>query len=521
MLYQHQPHHQTSERNMLKLYTDLEIPQLKITLKQPLGLFINNEFCPSSDGKTIETINPTTGEPITSFQAASEKDVDKAVEAARNAFEGVWSKTSSEQRGIYLSNLLKLIEEEQDTLAALETLDTGKPFYSNSKGDLTQILQLTRYFAGSADKFNKGSTIPLTFERFAYTLRVPFGVVAQIVPWNYPLAMACWKLQGALAAGNTVIIKPAENTSLSLLYFSTLIKKAGFPPGVVNVLPGYGSVVGQALASHMDIDKVSFTGSTKIGGSVLEASGQSNLKDVTLECGGKSPALVFEDAELDKAINWIAAGIFYNSGQNCTANSRVYVQSSIYDTFVKKFKETAKKDWDIAGNFDPFDKDCVVGPVISSTQYDRIKGFIEIGEKEEKLSSYQTSEFPNGKTKGYFIPPTIFTDVPQTSRLLQEEIFGPVVVVSKFETYDDALKLANDTCYGLASAVFTKDVKKAHMFARDIKAGTVWINSSNDEDVTVPFGGFKMSGIGRELGQSGVDTYLQTKAVHVNLSSDN
>ncbi|AJS94060.1 Ald2p, partial [Saccharomyces cerevisiae YJM1434] len=322
-------------------------------------------------------------------------------------------------------------------------------------------------------------------------------------------------------AGNTVIIKPAENTSLSLLYFATLIKKAGFPPGVVNVIPGYGSVVGKALGTHMDIDKISFTGSTKVGGSVLEASGQSNLKDITLECGGKSPALVFEDADLDKAIEWVANGIFFNSGQICTANSRVYVQSSIYDKFVEKFKETAKKEWDVAGKFDPFDEKCIVGPVISSTQYDRIKSYIERGKKEEKLDMFQTSEFPVSGAKGYFIPPTIFTDVPETSKLLRDEIFGPVVVVSKFTNYDDALKLANDTCYGLASAVFTKDVKKAHMFARDIKAGTVWINSSNDEDVTVPFGGFKMSGIGRELGQSGVDTYLQTKAVHINLSLDN
>ncbi|CAI1643366.1 hypothetical protein SEUBUCD646_0M03060 [Saccharomyces eubayanus] len=505
---------------MPKLYTDLEIPQLKISVKQPLGLFINNEFCPSSDGKTIETVNPSTGEVITSFQAASEKDVDKAVIAARNAFENVWSKTSAEQRGIYLSKLLKLIEEEQDTLAALETIDSGKPFHSNAKQDIAEIIELTRYYAGSVDKFNRGETIPLNSEKLAYTLKVPFGVVAQIVPWNYPLAMASRKLQGALAAGNTVLIKPAENTSLSLLYFATLIKKAGFPPGVVNVVPGYGSIVGKALGTHMDIDKISFTGSTKVGGSVLEASGQSNLKDVTLECGGKSPALVFEDADLDKAVDWIAAGIFYNSGQVCTANSRVYVQSSIYDKFVKKFKEIAKKDWDVSGNFDPFDEKCLVGPVISSTQYDRIKEFIELGKKEEKLSMFQTTEFPIEQTKGYFIPPTIFTDVPQSSRLLQEEIFGPVVVVSKFENYDDAMKLANDTCYGLASAIFTRDVKKAHMFARDIKAGTVWVNSSNDEDVKVPFGGFKMSGIGRESGESGVDNYLQTKSVHVNISLD-
>ncbi|AJS63342.1 Ald3p [Saccharomyces cerevisiae YJM244] len=505
---------------MPTLYTDIEIPQLKISLKQPLGLFINNEFCPSSDGKTIETVNPATGEPITSFQAANEKDVDKAVKAARAAFDNVWSKTSSEQRGIYLSNLLKLIEEEQDTLAALETLDAGKPFHSNAKQDLAQIIELTRYYAGAVDKFNMGETIPLTFNKFAYTLKVPFGVVAQIVPWNYPLAMACWKLQGALAAGNTVIIKPAENTSLSLLYFATLIKKAGFPPGVVNIVPGYGSLVGQALASHMDIDKISFTGSTKVGGFVLEASGQSNLKDVTLECGGKSPALVFEDADLDKAIEWVANGIFFNSGQICTANSRVYVQSSIYDKFVEKFKETAKKEWDVAEKFDPFDEKCIVGPVISSTQYDRIKSYIERGKKEEKLDMFQTSEFPVSGAKGYFIPPTIFTDVPETSKLLRDEIFGPVVVVSKFTNYDDALKLANDTCYGLASAVFTKDVKKAHMFARDIKAGTVWINQTNQEEAKVPFGGFKMSGIGRESGDTGVDNYLQIKSVHVDLSLD-
>ncbi|CEP61492.1 uncharacterized protein LALA0_S03e04060g [Lachancea lanzarotensis] len=500
----------------MSLFTDISIPQLNITYKQPLGLYINNEFVASSDHKQIETVNPATNTVITSFYAASDADVNTAVTAARQAYEQVWSKTSAEHRGRLLHNLGQLIVENKELLAAIETLDSGKPYYTNALADLDQISQLTTYYAGAADKYNKGQMIPISHEKYAYTVRSPYGVVAQIVPWNYPLAMASWKIQGALAAGNTIVIKPAENTSLSLLYFAQLIEKAGFPPGVVNVLPGLGAVTGSSLASHTDVDKIAFTGSTAVGQKIMALAATSNLKAVTLECGGKSPAVIFDDANLDEAVKWTTAGIFYNSGQNCTANSRLLVHESVYDEFLEKFTKYAQEEWKFGSSLDPFDESCTVGPVISKAQYDRIQGYIEHGKSQEKLSSKEIGS--PVESEGFFIPPTIFIDVTAESKLAQEEIFGPVAVVLKFKDYDEAIALANNNAYGLASAVFTEDIRKANFFARDIRAGTVWINSSNDEEISVPFGGFKMSGIGRELGESGLEAYTQTKAVHVNIS---
>ncbi|CCK71868.1 uncharacterized protein KNAG_0I00770 [Huiozyma naganishii CBS 8797] len=505
------------------MYKSIEIPQLELKVKQPVGLFINNEFVKSSDGETIESINPSTNKRITSFYAASEEDVDSAVQAASAAYRKVWSKTSPADRNKLLYKLSTLIEREKTTLAALDAIDAGKPYHSNALQDIEQVLDLTRYFAGSADKYTHGEVIPLNDEKYAYTIKAPFGVVAQIVPWNYPFAMASWKMQGALAAGNCIIIKPADNTSLSLLYAAQLFKEAGFPPGVVNVLPGLGNVTGTALCKHPRISKISFTGSTAVGGKVLESSGQSNLKDVTLECGGKSPAVVFADCDLDKAVEWTASGIFYNSGQNCTANSRIYVQEAVYDDFLKRFRKHVSETWTFGSKFDVFDPECTVGPVVSETQFKRIHAMTNAEQctDDDNPSEWvktQTCEYPTeSQSKGFFIPPTIFTNVKQSSSLMQNEIFGPVVVVAPFKEYDEAIELANDSDYGLASAVFTKNITTAHRFARDIQAGTCWINSSNDEDVTVPFGGYKMSGIGRELGAAGVETYLQTKAVHVNL----
>ncbi|SCU81957.1 LADA_0C02080g1_1 [Lachancea dasiensis] len=501
----------------MSLFTEISIPQLNLSYQQPLGLFINNKYVASSDGSHIETVNPATNQPITSFHAASSLDVDRAVAAAREAYESTWSKTSGEYRGALLAKLGRLIDDNKSLLAAIETLDSGKPYHSNALADLDQISQLTTYYAGAADKFSKGQMIPINHDKYAYTVKAPYGVVGQVVPWNYPLAMASWKIQGALAAGNTIVIKPAENTSLSLLYFAQLFKEAGFPPGVVNVLPGLGSVTGQALASHMDIDKIAFTGSTAVGQRVMAAAATSNLKAVTLECGGKSPAVIFEDANLDEAAKWTAAGIFYNSGQNCTANSRLVVQESIYDEFLAKFVDHAEKEWKFGASGDPFDESCTVGPVISKVQFDRIHSYIDHGKTSEKLTIKQLGASETTQP-GFFIPPTIFTDVTYDSKLAQEEIFGPVVVVLKFKDYNDAIKTANNSDYGLAAAVFTEDIRKANHFARDIKAGTVWLNSSNDEETSVPFGGYKMSGIGRELGESGMEAYTQTKAVHVNMS---
>lgn len=497
------------------MFQEITIPQVNITYSQPLGLFIDNDFVPSSDNGKIETVNPSTGETITSFYAATEKDIDAAVAAARKSYENTWKKTSPEERGVLLAKLGQLIEEEKHVLAAIESLDSGKPYLTNSMGDMEQIIQLTRYFAGGADKFGKGQIIPINHDKYAYTLKSPYGVVAQVIPWNYPLAMASWKIQGCLAAGNCIVIKPAENTSLSLLYLAQLFKKAGFPPGVLNVVPGHGAVAGSRMASHPNVDKIAFTGSTAVGQKIMSMAALSNLKAVTLECGGKSPAMVFPDADLNEAVKWTSGGIFYNSGQNCTANSRIYVHESIYDKFLAKFSEVACKEWKFGDAYDPFDEGCTVGPVISKVQYDRIQKYIEHGKSAEGL---EVKEFGTPNDRGYFIPPTVFLDVPQDSKLSREEIFGPVAVISKFSDYDEAVELANDTSYGLASAVFTEDIRTAHRFARDVNSGTVWVNSSNDEEVSVPFGGFKMSGIGRELGESGMDAYLQTKAVHMNIS---
>lgn len=500
------------------MYVDLEIKQKSLTVRQPIGLFIENEFVKSNDGSKIDTINPATGEKITSFYSGKKEDVDKAVKAARKAYNTKWSKVAPADRGVLLERLCELIQRDKKILASLETLDSGKPYDSNAIADLDQIVSLTRYFAGAADKYTQGKYYPLKHEKYVYTIKAPYGVVGLVVPWNYPLAMASWKVQGCLAAGNTVVIKPAEDTSLSLLYFAQLVKEAGFPPGVFNVVPGAGKDVGDAIVTHMDIDKVSFTGSTKVGGTVLVGSGNSNLKDVTLECGGKSPAVVFEDANLQNAIQWTSNGIIYNSGQNCTANSRIYVQESIYDDFVTKFKKYIADNWSFGNAYDPFDESCTLGPVISQSQYERINEYIRVGCEDEKLKCEKLLNADSAK--GYFIPPTVFTDVPQTSKLCREEIFGPVVIINKFKKYEDALELANDTNYGLASAVFTKNISVAHMFARDIQSGTVWVNSSNDEEPAIPFGGFKMSGIGRELGDAGVETFTQTKAIHMNIVPD-
>ncbi|GAV51749.1 hypothetical protein ZYGR_0AF02200 [Zygosaccharomyces rouxii] len=498
------------------MFTSIHIPQVGITYEQPIGLFINNEYVKSKDGSLIDTFNPATGEKITSFYAAGTADIDDAVKAARNAYEDVWSKTTPSERSELLWKLASLVERDRKLLAAMETLDSGKPYHSNALGDMDQIISVTKYYAGVAQNLAQGKQIPVCHDKYAVTFQVPYGVVGQVVPWNYPLAMASWKMQGCLAAGNTVVIKPAENTSLSLLYFAQLFVEAGFPPGVVNVMPGYGAQAGTALAAHPDVDKVAFTGSTKVGQLVMEAAGKSNLKPVTLECGGKSPAVVFEDAEIEKAAEWCALGIFYNSGQNCTANSRIYVQESIYEKFLQVFKSLAAETWKFGAKRDPFDEECTLGPVISEVQQKRVKGYIEHGVKEG-LKSETVHELP-ADVKGFYVQPTFFTDVPQSSKLNREEIFGPVAVISTFKNETEAIKLANDTNYGLASAVFTQNIGVATRFVRDIKSGTVWVNSSNDEEVNVPFGGFKMSGIGRELGEAGLESYLQTKSAHFNLS---
>ncbi|AMD20049.1 HCL102Cp [Eremothecium sinecaudum] len=496
------------------MFTNITIPQLGLTVKQPLGLFINNEFVASSTGDTIDTYNPCTKELITSFYAGSEQDVDRAVLAARNAYENSWRYTTPRERADLLDRLYEVLKEEKHVLGAIEALDAGKPFNFNAAGDVEHLLDVTKYYAGAADKFNGGESRALNQDKFSYTVKEPYGVVAQIIPWNYPLSIAGWKIKGCLAAGNCIVIKPAENTSLSLLYFAQMFVKAGFPPGVVNVVPGYGNIVGARLSAHPDVDKISFTGSTEVGQKVMSAAALSNMKDVKLECGGKSPAVVFEDADLENTIKQVAFGIYYNTGQCCSANSRIYVQDSIYDKFIAQFREHVTNTWKYSANLDVFDDECVYGPLISQVQFDRVCKYINHGKNVEKLECIEMGEWPE---KGYFIPPIFFLNVPQDSKLMKEEIFGPVAVIAKFHDYDEVIKKANDSKYGLAACVFTENVRLAQRFIRDARAGTVWVNSSNDEEVILPFGGYKMSGIGRELGAAGMDSYLQTKAVLTNL----
>ena len=380
---------------------------------------------------------------------------------------------------------------------------------------MAEVINALRYYAGWADKIH-GQTIGTTPQKLAYTLRQPIGVVGQIIPWNFPLAMAAWKLGPALACGNTVVLKPAEQTPLSILYFATLIEKAGFPPGVVNILNGRGRVSGGALVTHPDVDKVAFTGSTQTGREIMKMAA-GTLKNITLETGGKSPLIVFDDADLEQAAKWAHLGIMYNQGQVCTATSRILVHDSVYDEFVTLFKQVMASTNKVG---DPFADDTFQGPQVTQAQYDRILSYIESGKQEGATLAAGGEPVKNvANGKGFFIAPTIFTNVKDHMRIYREEVFGPFVVIASFTAEDEALTRANDTAYGLGAALFTKDIARAHRVAADIEAGMVWINSSNDSDFRVPFGGVKQSGIGRELGEAGLEAYSQTKAIHVNLGS--
>jgi aldehyde dehydrogenase (NAD(P)+) len=405
-----------------------------------------------------------------------------------------------------------ILEENKETLATLETWDNGKPYSVALNEDLGEVVGCIRYYAGWADKIH-GQTIPTTPQKFAYTLKQPIGVCGQIIPWNYPLAMAAWKLGPALACGNTVVMKPAEQTPLSILFLASLIPGI-FPPGVINIVNGYGKEAGHALASHLDVDKIAFTGSTLTGKQIMKTA-SINMKNITLETGGKSPLVVFDDADLEQAAKWAHIGIMSNQGQICTATSRVLVQESIYDKFVEQFKEIVKSTSKVG---DPFADDTFQGPQVTKSQYERVLSYIESGKSEG--ATLATGGVPHknvGDGKGFFIEPTVFTGVKDDMKIYREEIFGPFVVIASFKTEDDAIRMANDTTYGLGSALFTQNIERAHRVAARIEAGMVWINSSNDSDFRVPFGGVKQSGIGRELGEAGLAAYSQTKAVHVNV----
>lgn len=481
---------------------------------QPSGLFINNEFVKSKAGKTIDSINPATGEVNGSVYAAEQEDVDIAVDAARAAFKK-WRKTTGVERGDLLFKMVELMTQELDVLSDMEAWDSGKPRELNAYGDVAECIAVFKYYAGWADKV-QGKLIFQDPKKLAYTVHEPYGVCGQIIPWNYPMLMAAWKLAPALAAGNVVILKSSEITPLSMLYFAKLFKKAGFPPGVVNIISGYGATAGKALAGHLGVDKVAFTGSTATGRLVQQLA-TSNLKAVTLECGGKSPLLVRADADLDQAVKWAASGIMFNMGQVCTLTSRIYCHESIYEQFLEMFAAHIAEEYKQG---DVFDSSAVVGPQVSKMQYEKILSYLDIGKKEGArvvLGGEANTEGDFGK--GYYVKPTVFADVKPDFRIVKEEIFGPVVAVGKFSSDEEAIELANATEYGLGAAIFTQDITVAHQMAADVQAGQIWINSSNDSDVHIPFGGVKMSGIGRELGEYGLTMYTEAKAVHVNLGT--
>src|ERR1700733_3631914 len=473
-------------------------------------LLIDGKWVNAASGKTFETINPSTGDVIAHVAAADKADVDKAVDAARRAFEtGAWSTTPASERGRLLNKLADLLEQNKEELAALETLNNGKPISDSLNADLPLAIACYRYYAGWADKIH-GKTIPTPGRYFCYTRHEPVGVVGQIIPWNFPLLMQAWKLGPALACGCTVVMKPAEQTPLSALRVGELIQEASFPPGVVNLLPGYGPTAGQAISRHMGIDKVAFTGSTEVGHMIMEDSAQSNLKRVTLELGGKSPNIVFADPDLDAAAQGSHFGLFFNQGQCCCAGSRLFVEQSIHEKFVDKLL-SLNKNRKVG---DPFDPTTEQGPQVSEEQFDKVMGYIDSGKREgAKLLC-------GGKRvgdHGYFISPTIFDNVKDEMKISREEIFGPVMSVIPFKSIDEDVRRANNTAYGLAAAVWTKDVSKAHAIAARLRAGTVWVNCYDVFDAAAPFGGFKQSGIGRELGEYGLQNYTEVKTVTVQI----
>ncbi|KAH7469931.1 putative aldehyde dehydrogenase-like protein [Fusarium oxysporum f. sp. matthiolae] len=493
-----------------ELHQQLTAPN-GVTYNQPLGLFINNEWHRSKANEFISVVSPIDENEIVKVHAGGEEDIDDAVKAARAALKGPWSHQSGTERGEMMRKLADLLDAATNDLATIDTWNNGKRF-SSAQGDVGELTGVLRYYAGFADK-QYGQVISTTEKKFAYTTVEPIGVCGQIIPWNYPLGMAGWKIAPALAAGNCVVLKPAEQTPLSILFFAEIARKAGFPPGVINIVNGYGSKAGAALAAHMDVDKIAFTGSTATGREVARLAA-NNLKEITIESGGKSPLLVFEDADLEQAARWSHYGIMDNQGQICTATSRILVHEKVYQQFIDLFKERVKSCK--IGN--PFDSDTFQGPQVSKAQYERVLSFIESGKAEGAtvaLGGQPTAV--NGK--GFFIEPTLFTDASDDMKIYREEIFGPVAIISPFKTEGEAVSRANDTIYGLGAAIFTQDITRAHLIANKIEAGMVWINSSNDSDFRIPFGGVKQSGIGRELGEEGIRAYTSRRSVHVNIGN--
>lgn len=448
------------------------------------------------------------------MHAATADDVDKAVSAARKAFKHKsWKLLSGTERGALMTKLADLVGENAEILATIECLDNGKPYFVALNDNVTEFQNVLRYYAGYADK-NFGQVIDVGPAKLAYTVKEPLGVCGQIIPWNYPLDMAAWKLGPALCCGNTVVLKLAEQTPLSMLYMAKLIKEAGFPPGVVNIINGHGREAGSALVQHVGVDKIAFTGSTATGKEIMKMAA-STMKNITLETGGKSPLIVFEDADLDLAATWSHGGIMSNQGQICTATSRLLVHEKVYDNFISKFKAAVDK-LSVLG--DPFEESTFQGPQVTRAQYERVLSYIKSGKDEGATVLMGGKPVPQ-KGKGFFIAPTVFTNVKTSMKIYREEIFGPCVAIVSFRTEEEAIEMANDTAYGLGAALFTRDLTRAHRVAREIEAGMVWVNSSNDSDYRIPFGGVKQSGIGRELGEAGLAPYCNVKSIHVNMAA--
>ncbi len=476
----------------------------------PRQLFINGQWVDAASGRTFETPNPATGETLARVAEGDAEDINRAVRAARAAFEGPWSRLSPSDRGRIIWKIGDLILEHAEELAQLESLDNGKPYAVALGADVPLAADLFHYMAGWATKI-EGNTINISVPYMpganfhSYTLREPIGVVGQIIPWNFPLLMAAWKLGPALTTGCTVVLKPAEQTPLTALRLAGLIAEAGVPEGVVNVVAGFGETAGAALAAHSDVDKVAFTGSTEVGKLIVGAAGASNLKKLTLELGGKSPNIVFDDAE-DAAIEGAANAIFFNHGQCCVAGSRLFVQESRFDEVVDGVAEIAKSI-KLGSGLDPTTQ---MGPLVSEEQFQRVSGFLESGRTDGATALAGGGRHGD---RGYFIEPTVLTNTRPDMKVVREEIFGPVVVAAPFSNLDEIAGQANDSEYGLGAGIWTRDISKAHALAKKLRAGTVWINCYNVFDASLPFGGYKQSGWGREMGHEVLNNYTEVKAV--------
>ena len=485
-------------------------------VQQEHKLLINGEWVAAESGKTFDVYNPATAETIAQVAEGDAADINKAVQAARRAFEsGPWSKMTSSQRAKVIWKLADLLEQNLDEFAEIESIDNGKPRAVAAAADVPLAVDLFRYMAGWATKI-EGNTLPISVpympgaEFHSYTLRDPVGVVGQIIPWNFPLLMAAWKLGPALATGCTIVLKVAEETPLSALRLGQLIQEAGFPPGVVNIVTGFGETAGAALAAHHDVDKVAFTGSTEVGKLIVKAAGETNLKKVTLELGGKSPNIILPDADLSVAISGAANAIFFNHGQCCCAGSRLFVHESQFDEVVEGVAEQAGK-MKIGSGMDP---QCDMGPLVSQIQLDRVCGYLESGLDEGAQAVVGGKK---ADSDGFFVEPTVLVNTNPDMKVIREEIFGPVVAAIPFNDPEEIVNTANDSIYGLAAAVWTRDISKGHKIAKRLRAGNVWVNCYNIFDAALPFGGYKQSGWGREMGHEAIDLYTETKSVTVQL----